>query len=131
MSRSDRPRAHRRDHQRFERLGAHHPLTQQRGREHLVGVAQLRTLQRYRAARGLDRQIAVAVALPDPLTVGPRVPVTAQPGRDLVLEDLLEHQAGRQPHHLLQDLADLTARPEQLVDLGTDALSGRYSSWQG
>ncbi len=99
----------RRDHQRLERLGAHDALAQQARGEPLGRVAQLRALELDRPGGGLDRQLAVAVALPGPVTAGPGVPAPAEPARHLVLEDLLENEPGRQAHHLLEHLGDVTA----------------------
>jgi len=115
------------DDQRLQRLGAHHPLAQQGGRELLGGVAQLRPLQLDRPGHGLDRDAAVAIALTLTFALRAGVPVAAQPRSHLVLEDLLKNQPGRQPHHLLEDLGDVPARAEPLMNLGADSLCGRYS----
>ncbi len=50
------------------------------------------------------------VALPDTFGLAATVPITAEPGRDLILEDLLAHEAHRTAHLVLQTLIDASAR---------------------
>jgi hypothetical protein len=52
---------------------------------------------------------------------------TAQLLADDLFDDALEGQAHRQAGNLLDDAQQLAAAGEQLVDLGTDGLGGRYS----
>jgi len=62
----------------------------------------------------------------DALTAG--VPLAAQELGDLRLEGGLEEERDSEPGYLLEDVAELTAGAEELIELGTDALGGGYSS---
>jgi len=71
------------------------------------------------------------VAIPVTLTAGVAVP--AQKLGDLGLQGGLQHQPYRQAGHLLEVLGQAAplGTGDQLVDLGTDALAGRYSCSHG
>ena len=73
-----------------------------------------------------ERRVAVALPLTNPLVAG--VAIAAQELGDLRLQDHLEKEADAQPGYLLEDLAELPAGVEQLIELGTEAFAGGYSS---
>jgi hypothetical protein len=74
----------------------------------------------------------VAVAAARPVGVAATlVPGPAQEFLDLGLQRGLEHQPHAEPGDILKDQDEVTARSEQLVDLGADALDRRYSSCHG
>jgi hypothetical protein len=52
----------------------------------------------------------------------------SRPFGDLRLEGGLEEKRDSEPGYLLEDVAELTAGAEELIELGTDALGGGYSS---
>jgi hypothetical protein len=70
----------------------------------------------------------VAVARPGAGPVAAGVAFAAEELGDLSLQRGLQDQPGAQPGDVLDDLAEVTVRvSEQGVDLGTDAVGGRYS----
>jgi hypothetical protein len=98
-----------------------------------VGVAQLGALELDRSQggpQGTGLLPAVAVALG---RVGTAALVAATPEllTDDLFDDALEGQPHRQASDLLDDAQQLAAVGEQLVDLGADGLSGRYSWGHG
>jgi hypothetical protein len=104
-----------------------------------VRVAQLGPLHLHGAEGGFQRaRLLPAVAVGRRQVIGlcdqaPLVPAAAE----LLADDLLDHALERQPHrqagHLLDGAQQVPvgAGPEQLVDLGTDGLGGRYSTSHG
>jgi hypothetical protein len=60
------------------------------------------------------------------------VAVAAQERGGLSLQRGLEQQSGAEPGDLLKDVSEVSGGVgEQLVDLGTDAVNGRYSCRHG
>jgi hypothetical protein len=117
------------DDQGLQRVGAADALAEQPVAQGGVSMAQLRPLHLDRAERGLDRPRllpAVAVALGRVGTAA-LIPATPELLTDDLFDDALEGQPHRQPGDLLDDAQQLAAVGEQLVDLGADDLSGRYS----
>ena len=69
-----------------------------------------------------------AVAAAHPIVVASTlVAGAAQELIDLGLDGRLHHQPHRQPGDVLEGRGQVTVRREQRVDLGADALDGRYS----
>jgi len=121
------------DNQGLQRVGPGDALAEQLVAQRRMRVAQLRALQLDRPGCGLQRAgllPAVAVALRRILAPA-LVAVTAQLLADDLLHHALEGQAYRQPRDLLQDAQQLAVGREQLVDLRTDGLGGRYSWCHG
>jgi hypothetical protein len=121
------------DHQGLQRVGPADALAEQPVAQGGVGVAQLGALQLHRPKRGLQGAgllPAVAVAL-GRVSGPPLVAVTAKLLTDDLLDDALEAQPHRQASDLLDDAQQFAAGGEQLVDLGTDGLGGRYSCSHG
>ena len=119
------------DHQGLQGVGATHAHTQQPRREGLVGASQLRTVNGDRTGRGLDRRRAVPVTTADPGSLAMGIALPAQELGDLRLDGGLHQQAHTEAGHLLQDLAKVTVRSEQIIDVGADALQRRYSCGHG
>src|SRR5205085_5564595 len=61
----------------------------------------------------------------------PLVALAAEELGDLGFQGGLHQQLRAEPGHLLQDLRQLPARSEQLVDVAVDALGRGYSVWHG
>src|SRR6266487_1514677 len=121
------------DDQGLQRVGAADALAEQPVAQGGVGVAQLGPLHLDTAERGLDRPRllpAVAVTLGRVGTAA-LLPATPQLLTDDLFDDALEGQPHRQAGDLLDDAQQLAAVGEQLVDLGADGLSGRYSWGHG
>jgi hypothetical protein len=121
------------DHQGLQRVGPAAALAEQAVAQRRMRVAQLGPLQLDRPQRGLQGAgllPAVAVALRRVSTAA-LIPAAAQLLADDLFDDALEGQPHRQPRDLLDDAQQLAATGEQLVDLGTDGLGGRYSSCHG
>src|SRR5581483_2853346 len=116
-----------------ERVGLGHALAEQAAGEDLGRAPELRALQRDRPGGRLDCQVPVAVAGSGPgvLRRGPAlVAVAAQELGDLGLEGTLEKQASAEAGHVLQGLAELAffvGLLEEVVNLGTELVGGRYS----
>jgi hypothetical protein len=101
-------------------------LAEPPGGERLVGAAQLGPRQRHGPRRGLDGDVAVAVARPGAGPVAAGVSFPAEELGDLSLQRGLQDQPGAQASDVLDDLAEVTVTvSEQGVVLGTDAVSGR------
>jgi hypothetical protein len=122
-----------RDDQGLQRIGPGDALAEQLVAQGGVSVAQLRALQADRPQRRLEGAgllPAVAVALGR--VPGPAL-ITA--AAELLADDLFDHALEGQPHrqagYLLDDTQQLPAGGEQLMDLGADGLSGRYSDSHG
>jgi hypothetical protein len=121
------------DHQGLQRVGAGDALSEQPVAQGGVSMAQLRPLHLDSTQRGLDRPRllpAVAVALGRVGTAA-LIPATPELFTDDLFDDALEGQPHRQAGDLLDDAQQLAAVGEQLVDLGADGLSGRYSYSHG
>src|SRR5207245_2286959 len=87
----------------------------------------------HRPQRGLDRRRRL-IAVPGPRRrslLAALVAIAFQERDHLALPDRLDHQPHAQPCDILQHVTQLTARAEQLMDLVTDALDGRYSNRHG
>jgi hypothetical protein len=117
------------DDQGLHRVGAGDALAEELVAQGGVVVAQLGALQPHRPQRGLEGAgwlPAIAVALG---RVGTAALIAATP--ELLADDLLDHALEDEPHRqagdLLDDAQQLPTGGEQLVDLGVDGLSGRYS----
>jgi hypothetical protein len=132
---ADRQAGHERgDHQRFQRVRLGHVRPEQPGRERLAGAAQLGPGQLHRPGRGLDRDLPVPIPRSGPGIVAgcrPLVAVTAEEPGDLRFEGGLHQQLRAEPGDVFQDLRQLLARREWLVDVAADALGGGYSVWHG
>jgi hypothetical protein len=119
------------DDERLECVGPADAYAQQTRSELLVGVAQLRPLQGHGPGRGLDRRRAVAVAAALAISIPAGVTLTAQELGDLGLERGLHQQANSEAGNVFEDVAEVPVGSEQLVDVGADALDGRYSGGRG
>jgi hypothetical protein len=122
-SRTDRPRTN--PDTTSASSASVHALAEQPGRERLGGTAQLGPLQHHRPSGGLHRQLGVAIAIPDAVTVAAGVTVPAEELADLGFHGGLHDQPHAQSGDLLQDLTKSLLGGEQLVDLGADALGSR------
>ena len=119
------------DDQGLQGVGPAHPHPQQPGGEGLVRAPQLRALDGDGPGCGLDRGRAVAVAAARAGTLAVGVALPAEELGELGLQGGLEEQAHADTGHLLQDLAEVAVRGEQVVDVGADALEGGYSCGHG
>jgi hypothetical protein len=122
-----------RDHQRLQGVGAGHASAEQPRAERLVGAAQLGALQLHGTHRGLHRRRWLpAVAGAGPVLIGAALVAGPPQERiDLCLQGGLQQQPHAQAGDVLQDLSKGLVGREQLVDLGTGAFGGQYSSCHG
>jgi len=100
---------------------------QQLGGEGLAVPTLLRSLQGDRARCGLDRDRGVAVAQALVVTLAAGLALGAQELGHLRLQGHLEQERDPDSGYLLQDLAQLTAGVEELIDPSAAAFAGRYS----